>query len=147
MKLKRKKCDASEDFLSSNPNKSEKVTWNYLLQGHCPLPYVKNKFKKQHFRDRFHPHPQAKKYGQNLLRRQYHQFLIIEFQPNRMQNMEVITASQAKHIYLHKSIKIKVLNCNSKCHTCGSITNFNHYLNGSDRQSYCQSLLLKLMLY
>jgi len=55
-----KKCETTEDFLSTNPNKSEKVTWNYLLQGHCPLPYVKNKFKKQHFRDRLHPHPQVK---------------------------------------------------------------------------------------
>jgi hypothetical protein len=40
-KLKRKKCKTTEDFLSTNPNKSEKVTWN-LLQGHCPLPYVES---------------------------------------------------------------------------------------------------------
>ena len=60
------------------------MTWNYLLQGHCPLPYVRNKFRKQ-----------------NISGMQYHQFLIIEFQPNRLHNMEVIIASQAKHIH-HK---------------------------------------------
>jgi len=127
-KLKRKKCETTEDLLSTNPNKTEKVTWNYLLQGHCPLPYVRNKFKKHNTSGTgFIPILRLKIWSK-LTQMQYHQFLIIEFQPNRTHNIKVIIASQVKHIH-HKN---------------KGITNFNHYSNGSDRQNYWQPLLLQL---
>jgi hypothetical protein len=65
----------------------------------------------------------GKEYGQNLLRQQYHKFLITEFQHNRMLNIKVITTSQAKHISIqeceNKDLELQYHElCRWKCYQC-----------------------------